>query len=408
MRLSELGKKVDSTLVLCALVLSVIGIALIYSTGQGPLAAARANLYMKQLIWLGVGLVVLAAAAALPYRFYDGLAKPFYVVSVILLVVVLAFGETRFGARRWLAIGGLYFQPSEFAKMAVILVLARLLSNRRTDWTSFHSLTLPIVIVLIPLALIVKQPDLGTALSLVAILFGMLYWAGVPALNLAVLLLPLGSMLCSFWGWVWLIFFALQWVILHYSGLSIPRYIFVMIANGAIGTATNQVWNSLEGYQQERIISFLSTGADRLGAGYQALQSKIAIGSGTIAGKGFLKGTQKSLAFLPQQHTDFIFAVLGEEFGFLGCCFVVFLYAVIVWKGLTTALRSRSRFAGLVCVGILTLLTYHIGVNILMTLGLAPVTGLPLPFVSYGGSALMVSLAGVGIMAGAAGKIHEY
>lgn len=408
MRLTDLEKRVDLSLIACAVALAGVGIALIYSTGQGPLAASRAGLYFKQLTWLGTGLVLLSVAAALPLRIYDGFAKIMYLVSIVLLVAVLVAGEARFGARRWIDLGGVLFQPSEFAKVGAILFLARILSNRRTDWTRFRSLTLPVVVALVPVALIFKEPDLGTGFSLIAVLFGMLYWAGVPALNLAVLLLPVASMLCSFWGWVWLIFFGVQWLILHRSRLSVAHYVFVMIANGVLGTATNKVWHSLEEYQKERIISFLSSGVDRMGAGYQAVQSKIAIGSGNIIGKGFLNGTQKSLAFLPQQHTDFVFAVLGEEFGFVGCCVAVALYAVIVWKGISIAARARSRFAGLMCAGIVSLLLYHVGVNILMTLGLAPVTGLPLPFLSYGGSALVVSLAAVGVMAGIAGRLHEY
>jgi len=406
-QLTEIKRRSDLGLAAAALFLAGVGVCLIYSTGQGPLAAARANLYLKQLIWLGGGLVALAAAAALPLRFYDGLAKLLYVFSLVALGAVLVVGEERFGAKRWLDLGGFLLQPSEFAKVAVILLLARMLSDRRKDWTRFRSLTLPLLLALIPTVLVFEEPDLGTALSLVFILFGMLYWAGVPALTLAVLVLPLASMLCSFWWWVWLIFFGLQWVVLHYSGLPVVHYVFVMVGNGVIGAVSNKVWNSLEDYQKQRIISFLSSGVDRLGAGYQAVQSKIAIGSGSIVGTGFLKGTQKSLAFLPQQQTDFIFAVLGEEFGFLGCLIVVGLYAFIIWKGISIAVRSRSRFASLVCAGVVSLLLYHVGLNILMTLGLAPVTGLPLPFLSYGGSALITCLALIGVMAGISARVHE-
>jgi len=408
LRLSEIGKRVDVTLIGCALLLSLIGVAVIYSTGHGPLAAPRSSLFLRQLAWLGVGILLLSSAAALPLRFYDALGKFAYGISILLLIGVLAAGEVRFGARRWFAVGSFLFQPSEFAKMALILLLARIMSNRRVDWTRFGNLTLPVILTLVPIALIVKQPDLGTAVSFIAILFGMLYWAGVPAINLAVLLLPLASMLCSFWWWIWLIFFGIQWLVLHYSTLSFVHSVFVMIGTSVVGGGAHEVWNKLEYYQKERIISFLSTGADRLGAGYQTVQSKIAIGSGSVLGKGFLKGTQKSLAFLPQQHTDFIFAVLGEEFGFVGCCVVVFLYSVIIWKGISIAVRTRSRFAALMCIGIVSLLLYHGAVNILMTLGLAPVTGVPLPFLSYGGSALIMSLAVVGVMAGIAGKISEY
>ena len=406
-QLTEIKRRFDLGLVATALFLAGVGVCLIYSTGQGPLAAARANLYLKQLIWLGGGIAALVAASALPLRFYDGLAKLLYVFSLMALAAVLVVGEERFGAKRWLDLGGFLLQPSEFAKVAVILLLARILSDRRTDWTRFRSLTVPLLVALIPTALVFEEPDLGTALSLIFILFGMLYWAGVPALTLAVLVLPMASMLCSFWWWVWLIFFGLQWVVLHYSGLPVVHYVFVMLGNGVIGAVSNKVWNSLEDYQKQRIISFLSSGVDRLGAGYQSVQSKIAIGSGSIVGAGFLKGTQKSLAFLPQQQTDFIFAVLGEEFGFLGCLVVVGLYAFIIWKGISIAVRSRSRFASLVCAGVVSLLLYHVGLNILMTLGLAPVTGVPLPFLSYGGSALITCLALIGIMAGISARVHE-
>ena len=408
LRLSDIGKKTDLALISCALLLSLIGIGLIYSTGHGPLSAARSSLYLKQIAWLGAGILLLSAAAALPLRFYDALAKFVYVASILLLVAVLAFGEVRLGARRWFQIGNFLFQPSEFAKIALILVLARILANRRVDWTRFGSLTIPVALTLIPTALIIKQPDLGTAISFIAILFGMLYWAGVPAINLAVLLLPLASMLCSFWWWIWLVFFVVQWLVLHYSTLSFVHSVFVMIGTSVVGGGAHEVWNKLEYYQKERIIAFLSTGANRLGAGYQTVQSKIAVGSGAVFGKGFLKGTQKSLSFLPQQHTDFIFAVLGEEFGFVGCCLVVFLYATIIWKGISIAVRTRSRFGSLMCVGIVSILLYHGAINMLMTLGLAPVTGVPLPFLSYGGSALVVSLTVVGVMAGIAGKVYEY
>ncbi|MBN1505033.1 MAG: rod shape-determining protein RodA [Candidatus Eisenbacteria bacterium] len=407
-QLTEIRRRADLGLMGAALFLAGVGICLVYSTGQGPLAAARASLYLKQLMWLGGGIAAMAAAAALPLRFYDGLAKLLYALSLLALAAVLVIGEVRYGARRWLDLGGFLLQPSEFAKVATILLLARILSDRRTDWTRFRSLTLPLIIALVPTALVFEEPDLGTALSLVFVLFGMLYWAGVPALTLAVLVLPLASMLCSFWWWVWLIFFGLQWAVLHYSGLPVVHYVFVMLGNGVIGAVSNKVWNSLEDYQKERIISFLGSGVDRLGAGYQSVQSKIAIGSGSIVGTGYLKGTQKSLAFLPQQHTDFIFAVLGEEFGFLGCVVVVALYAFIIWKGISIALRSRSRFAGLVCAGVASLLLYHVGLNILMTLGLAPVTGVPLPFLSYGGSSLITCLALVGIMAGISVRVHEF
>ncbi len=407
-RLTDLKRNADLSIVLCALFLSGLGICLIYSTGQGPLAAARANLYLKQLMWFGIGVAALSAAAVLPLRFYDGLAKFLYAASLLALAAVLVVGETRYGARRWLDLGGFLFQPSEFTKVAVVLLLARILSDRRKDWTRFRSLGWPLVLVLVPTALIFKEPDLGTAVSLLFVMLGMLYWAGVPALTIAVLLLPLASMLCSFLWWVWLIFFGIQWVVLHYSGLQAVHYVFVMVGNGVIGTVTHRVWNSLEDYQKQRIISFLASGVDRLGAGYQSVQSKIAIGSGTIVGKGFLKGTQKSLAFLPQQHTDFIFAVLGEEFGFLGCGVAVSLYAFLIWKGISVAQRTRSRFAGLICVGIVSLLIYHVGVNIMMTLGLAPVTGIPLPFLSYGGSALLMNLVAIGVLSGISARVHEF
>ena len=408
MRLSEIGKRADLSLVFCALALSLVGVALIYSTGHGPLSAARTSLYLRQLIWLGAGTLLMASAAVVPLRFYDALAKFVYAVALLMLVAVLAVGEERFGAKRWFHLGSFLLQPSEFAKIALILILARLLANRRVDWARFGSLALPVTLTMIPVALIVKQPDLGTAISFVAILFGMLYWAGVPAINLAVLLLPLASMMCSFWWWIWLIFFGVQWLVLHYSTLTFVHSVFVMIGTTIVGGAAHEVWNKLEYYQKERIIAFLSTGANQLGAGYQTIQSKIAIGSGSIIGKGFLKGTQKSLAFLPQQHTDFIFAVLGEEFGFVGCCVVVLLYAAIIWKGISIAVRTRSRFASLMCIGIVSFLLYHGALNTMMTLGLAPVTGVPLPFLSYGGSALITGLVGVGVMAGIAGKVYEY
>jgi rod shape determining protein RodA len=292
--------------------------------------------------------------------------------------------------------------------VATVLVLATILSQRRLDLTQLRSLVKPIVVAAVPCALVLRQPDLGTSLCFVMVLFTMLYWAGLPMLYLFLLLTPIINAVCTFSTPAWAIFAVVLALVLHRSRLRLAPILFVVAVNLAVGIATPTVWNHLEPYQRQRIATFLNPNADPYGAGYQIIQSKIAIGSGKVAGKGLLHGTQKGLEFLPEQHTDFIFSVVGEETGFLGAGFVTVLYMMLILRGVRVGQRARNRFGSLLAVGLTSIFLYHVLVNLCMTVGLAPVTGLPLPLLSYGGTSLLTSFIQVGLIQNVAMRWREY
>jgi len=255
---------------------------------------------------------------------------------------------------------------------------------------------------------VLKEPDLGTALAFPCILIVMLYWGGMPLRQLALGLTPALNIALFF------LTHSVWWFVVLFIGMLTllrPRLapLLALIAlNGAVAFATPQVWNHLHDYQKRRIETFLKPGEDPLGAGYQIIQSRIAIGSGGVIGKGFLRGTQKGLEFLPMRHTDFVYSVVGEEFGLFGSLTVVLLYAIVLLRGLRLAVISRGGFASLMAIGIVTTLFYHVMVNMLMTVGMAPVTGLPLPLLSYGGTALIVNGIELGLLQNAALRRHEF
>jgi rod shape determining protein RodA len=300
-------------------------------------------------------------------------------------VLVLLKGSSAMGAKRWLDLGPLRFQPSELAKVATVLVLARRFEREKLDLRSFGQWFPALLIVLVPFALVAKEPDLGTSLTFPVILIAMYFWAGMPV----------GQLLLT--GGLW-------WsagLVVALLGALRPRVstlAVVLLLNGAVALAVPYVKDHMHDYQKRRIETFLNPGEDPYRAGYQIIQSRIAIGSGGFKGVGYLKGTQKGLAFLPMRHTDFIFSVVGEEWGLLGTLTVVLLYAVLVLRGFRLALLTRSGFASLLAVGVVSALFYHIMVNILMTIGWAPVTGLPLPFISYGGTALVANGIQIGLL----------
>jgi rod shape determining protein RodA len=399
----------DRPLLLTTLLLSVIGIAFVYSATSMPAASAEHGLYLKQLVWLVIALVGGGIAAAVPYRIYMGKsAWILYGLGLALLVLTLFVGHVGLGAQRWLGWGPFKFQPSELAKIATVLLLANFLSERRLDLTQLHSLARPLIAAALPMALVLKQPDLGTSITFLMILITMLYWAGLPLLYLFLLVTPIINVAASFFLPGWILFAAILSAVLYRSRLRLAPILMVVAINLVVGIATPQVWSHLEPYQRQRIATFLDPAADPYGAGYQIIQSKIAIGSGQALGKGYLQGSQKALAFLPEQHTDFIFSVVGEETGFVGAAIVTLLYLFLILRGIRIAHRARNRFASLVAIGLTSIFLYHVLVNVCMTVGLAPVTGLPLPLLSYGGTSLLTSFLQVGLIQNIAMRWREY
>ncbi len=385
------------------LLLLAIGIAVVYSACQGGEdLGPGSDLWMKQIAFAAIGLGAFAICAAVHHEIWERIAPAFYVVCLLMLAAVLLVGSSAGGAKRWIALGGIRFQPSEIGKFATILFLAFLLARRRRPPESLSEMILPVLVCLVPAALVLKEPDLGTALVYLSFCLPMLYWSGVSFQQLLLASSPILSVICATNLWSWIAFTIFLLLLASFSRASLVDKIVAGALSVAAGIATPVLWNHLEPYQQQRFIAFLDPTRYSSGAGYQIIQSKVAVGSGGLSGVGYLEGTQKGLAFLPARHTDFIFSVVGEEFGFLGTAIVVGLFVLLIVRGLWIAAGSRDPFPGLVVVGILSMITFQVFVNLGMALGLVPVTGVPLPILSYGGTSLLSTLAALGLVMGAA------
>jgi len=410
-------RRLDIPLLLSAMALWVIGIFLVYSATYFHETGPLVGLYKQQIIWVAMALVIVAIIVAIPARWLFEGAYVFYGISLILLIIAIVAGIHAKGAERWISIAGFKIQPSEFAKVGLLLALARYLSEKTVSLHKLSTFILPGILILIPFAMVLKQPDLGTALVFCVMVLPMFYWSKLELLDVFYIVSPLISLLLSAlplllsyeaegggtWGFFeavpWGIFFIVLIGILYFTHSPIFIWIGVIAGNIFTSTIITVVWGSvLKDYQKLRIISFINPQADPFGAGYQVIQSKVAVGSGHIFGKGWLQGTQSRLSFLPEQHTDFIFSVLGEQFGIVGCSLVILLFLFLIIRGLMVTHSCRNRFINLVAVGAAAILCFHIFVNIAMTLGMMPVTGLPLPFLSYGGSFTITVAILVGLL----------
>ncbi len=329
------------------------------------------NIWESQLLWLLGGCVAIVIFLLWDYRTFATLSYPIYAGVLLLLVGVLVRGKTVLGARRWLDLGPLRLQPSEFAKLAVILVLARYFHDRLPPKGGYRiwDLIVPFLLILVPAALTLKQPDLGTALIIAAVGVTICVFAHIRPVTLVVL----GAVALS------------------------PLILIGLIVTAPPGSSLAET-HLLKKYQRQRVETFLNPEGDALGAGYHANQSMIAVGSGQLTGKGFGQGTQTQLSFLPEQHTDFIFSVWAEEHGFLMCALLIALYLFLVIWTLSVAGRARERFGTFCAVGVAGLFAWHVFINIGMVSGLLPVVGVTLPLMSYGGSSLVTVLLGVGLV----------
>jgi len=387
----------DPPVVFGVLALSLFGVAMIYSAGvlNDPSPVTQ-NIWIRQAMWLVLALVAFTILSRIPLRWIEWAALPAYVVAVILLASTLVIGTgagTASGVKSFLSIAGFRFQPAEPAKIATILALARLLSLNKEGPQSLRELLPPLGVVGLPLALVILQPDLGTAMAFVGILFATLYWGGTPVPLLILLASPGLGLILSFDTRIWSLYIVgltLSLFFYRYR-LYLVESVGVVLANLAAGTVALPLWRSLADYQRNRLLVFLDPSVDPRGAGWHLIQSKVAIGSGGILGKGFTLGTQKRLDFLPEQHTDFIFSVVGEELGFLGTFLVIAAFSFVLLRLVRLAVDAPDPFAGLVIFGIFGAWITHIFVNVGMTIGVVPITGIPLPFVSYGGSFLLMS-----------------
>jgi rod shape determining protein RodA len=401
-------RELDWKLVSAALVLSLIGVTLIMSAQYHADSEYERTYHERQLLWLVFALVLFAFVIHVPLRLFDVSAYVLYGIALGLLVLVLFGKSGPGGASRWFSFGPINLAPSDVTKLALVLALARFFAYTKLSVVSKRRLALSAIMTIVPVALILRQPDLGTSLVFPIILFSLWFWSGLSPWYLLLILSPLVSLVTAFHWLSWAIYLG---ALLVFLGIVRPGTVFTLVtvvANLAFGVITPYAWGRLADYQRLRILTFLDPGLDPRGAGYQIIQSKISIGSGGLWGKGFLGGSQSRLDFLPERHTDFIFSVLGEEFGLWGSLLVLLLFTFIFYRAVRIAARCRSRFASLVVMGAASILLFQCLVNVGMTLGFMPVTGLALPFVSYGGTALMLSWGLIGLIVSAGYRWQEY
>jgi rod shape determining protein RodA len=384
----------DRRLLWVSLGLMVFGLLTLYSAGQTDVPTHAAGVWYRQFFWFIIGVVVGWVVFHVSLRLLEWLAPALYAFSITLLGIVLVVGTgagTAQSSHSWLSVGGHQIgQPSELAKVATVLMLARYLSSRREPPRSFRDLLIPGIIVGVPFLLVLKQPDLGSAIVFIGIAFAMLFWSGVRPRLLFMIASPGLSLLLAFNNWAWGAWMVGFTALLVYWRPYIYDSVAVWSLNVAMGTIALPLWQRLAPYQQNRLLTFLNPEADPRAAGYHAIQSRVAIGSGGWFGTGYTQGPQKRLAFLPEQHTDFVFPVVGEELGFVGVMVALSLFLALFLALLRIARRATDSFSSLVTFGILGLFFTHVFENVGMTVNLMPITGIPLPFFSYGGSFFII------------------
>ena len=371
------------------------GVLIASTQRQSPLADWE-NHWITAVVAIGAAVGLSRVAL----KHLQQLLLPVYIATLVSLLAVKLVGTSALGAQRWISIGGFNIQPSEFAKLAAILLLAGILAKHPIERPV--DLLRPMAVISVPWAMVFIQPDLGTSLVFGSVLLAMLYWAGLPLEWLVLLISPLPTALIAGlfpWGlipWFALLAF-LAWRSLPWKAIAVTVSLAI---NGLFAWITPLLWeHGLKDYQRDRLILFLDPTKDPLGGGYHLLQSTVGIGSGQIFGTGLMQGQLTKLQFIPEQHTDFIFSALGEEAGFIGCVVVLVAYLVWAWRLLQIAGQARSDFESLVVIGVLAMVMFQVIININMTIGLGPVTGIPLPWLSYGRFALLVNFMGIGLVA---------
>jgi rod shape determining protein RodA len=382
--------------------LLLYGLLVLYSAGQTDTPTDARGAWTRQIIWVGAALVAGFVAFQTSPRILEWIAPGVYVGALGLLVLTLFIGTgagTAAGTNSWLTIGGVRIgQPVEVAKLATVLFLARYLSSLREPPDTLRGLIPACMIAGVPMLLVLKQPDLGSAIVFAGILFSMLFWAGVRPGLLLLLASPAVSLLLAANTALWAGWMLLLFVLLLVWRVYVTEGVLIYLVNSAMGVVALILWNKLKPYQQKRITAFINPEIDPGGASYQALQSKVAHGSGGLLGTGYTEGPQKRMGFLPTQHTDFIFPIVGEELGFIGICVALALFLGFFLTLLRIARRATDPFGGLVVFGVLGLLFTHMWENIGMTVNLMPITGIPLPFFSYGGSFMITCGLALGLV----------
>ena len=394
----KLQDKFDFGLFIPLILLFCLGLAAIYSsTLNNPLASDN---FEKQIIFGAIALIIFFITYSLPTNTFKTIAIPTYLLSLLLLLVVVLLGRRIAGQKSWLTIGSLGFQPSEFAKIGMIFGVSYFLSRRNTNIESFKDILYTLGIGLFPVLLILLEPDMGTSLVFFGTLLVLIYWKGISLFGLFVVLSPAVVAIASVFGFTYfIVMLVLVAVVLFLFKKDIFFSGSIFAINLGSGFFADYVFKALTQHQQNRIRSFVNPYADPLGTGYNSIQAKVAIGSGGFLGKGFLNGHQTQLQFIPEQWTDFIYCVIGEEFGFIGSVFTLILFLFLFLRIFKIATSTKDEFLSLTLIGILAIYFIHLFINIGMTVGVMPVIGIPLPFVSYGGSSLLVNMFMLGIVA---------
>jgi rod shape determining protein RodA len=390
-------KKFDFTLAVLLIVIVLTGIIAIYTASTSKIGdqVTVKDYWWRQMIFAFVLFATLFLLLKIPMPVIDVFIVPLYILNLLFLVAVL-FTPAINGAHRWFNILGISYQPSESAKLLTILLTARILSKEHLS--ELRQLLYGFLCILAPVLLVIIEPDFGTTMMFWVSLLAMYAAAGIPAFYLLLMISPVVSIVASF-HWVLIVI----WILLLIFLLVKFRMSWVTVAVATILNLFLCVimpvfWSGLRDYQQDRILTFLDPMRDPLGAGYQIIQAKIAVGSGGTIGKGWLEGTQKNMNFLPEHHTDFIFSIWGEEFGFIGSLVLLLLFVLIFWR-VTVAIREiRVRERKIAVAGIFGYLVFQTFINIGMNIGLVPTTGVPLPFISYGGSNLLINGMAVGMI----------
>jgi len=420
--------KIDYVLVFVVIITVCIGILMIYSAGFDPIDKVNSGLYKKQIIWFIAGVALMLGLTFLSHRYIGDYSIYIYGFFLFLVLLTLVFGKSVRNTKAWLNLGLFSLQPSEFMKLGMVILLAKYIELRERDMHNLRELLIPFAVMAAPVLLILMQPDFGTAVVFIPVLFTMLFLGGADVSHLLsvvsiatiAMVVPMvityrewigaegSNFLLDFFKDPGLIFivsavllvisiiaFVLHFFFIkkYYRRIYVPAFV---ISSGLLCSILIQRF--LKDYQKKRILVFLNPDLDPHGSGYNIIQSKIAVGSGGILGKGFLSGSQSQLGFLPEKSSDFIFPVIAEEWGFVGSLILIALLCLIVLRGIQISLEAKDKFASMLAAGITSIFFYHILINIGVVLGIMPVTGLPLCFVSYGGSNLLMSMMAVGIL----------
>ena len=394
----KLSDKFDFGIFIPVSLLIAIGLTAIYSsTFNHPTMSGN---FDRQLVFSIAAIIIFFITYSLPTNSFRMITTPTYLFSLLVLLVVLVVGRKVSGARSWLDLGPFGFQPSEFAKIGAILAISAYLSRKNTDIDSFKDILISLGIGFIPVMLILLEPDMGTAIVFLGTILILIFWKGISLFGLFIVLSPGFVAIAAIFGFY---YFLASLILVLVSLILFRKDVFfsgsIFALNLAAGFFTDYLYNALSPHQQKRIQSFIDPNTDPLGAGYNTIQAKVAIGSGGLFGKGYLQGNQTQLQYIPEQWTDFIYCVIGEEFGFIGSMIVLILFLYLFLRILKIASTTKDEFLSLTIIGILSVYIIHYLINIGMVVGILPVIGIPLPFVSYGGSSLLANMFMLGIVA---------